>query len=65
MKRMYMIKDETAMTQDVQEALLAWKEYQETGSHVTWDETKTWMNSWFTDNELPAPTCHASFIICK
>ena len=59
LEKKYLPKEESPeLSQDVQEALLAWKEYDDTGLHVTWDETKTWMNSWFSDNELPAPVCH-------
>jgi len=48
----------TELSQEVQDALLSWNEYEQTGLHVTWNETKSWMNSWFTDNEQPAPVCH-------
>ena len=48
----------TELSQEVQDALLSWNEYEQTGLHVTWDETKSWMNSWFTDNEQLAPVCH-------
>jgi predicted transcriptional regulator len=41
-----------------QDTINAWKEYQETGLHATADEVETWLNSWGTDNELPAPICH-------
>lgn len=58
LEKKYLPKESPELSQDVQEALLAWKEYDDTGLHVTWDETKTWMSSWFSDNELPAPVCH-------
>lgn len=41
-----------------QEALEAWRDYQETGLHVTGDEVDRWLRSWGTDNEQPAPECH-------
>lgn len=41
-----------------QDTLKAWTEYKETGLHATSDEVETWLNSWGTDNELPAPVCH-------
>lgn len=48
-----------SLSEDVQEALLSWKECQDTGLHLDWDsEVKPWMNSWFSDNELEAPSCH-------
>ena len=40
-----------------QDTLNAWAEYKETGLHATSDEVETWLNSWGTDNELPAPVC--------
>lgn len=33
-------------------------EYQETGLHATAAEVDTWLNSWGSDNPLPAPICH-------
>ncbi|MFM2274978.1 MAG: hypothetical protein RL211_850 [Pseudomonadota bacterium] len=44
-----------ALRQDV---LHAWKEYQETGLHVTGAEADAWLKSWGTDAELPAPDLH-------
>lgn len=41
-----------------QDALRAWEDYQATGLHATADEVEKWMNSWGTDHEEPAPTCH-------
>lgn len=32
-----------------QEALASWAAYQETGRHLTAQETRTWLNSWGTD----------------
>lgn len=36
----------------------AWEDYQETGLHTTATAVDTWLASWGTDNELPAPVCH-------
>jgi predicted transcriptional regulator len=36
----------------------AWQHYQETGLHATQDELFAWMDSMFTDNQLPVPVCH-------
>lgn len=36
----------------------AWEEFQETGLHATAEEVDRWLESWGTDNELPAPACH-------
>lgn len=41
-----------------QEALDSWKEYQETGLHVTGQEARDWLNSWGTDSETDPPQCH-------
>jgi predicted transcriptional regulator len=41
-----------------QDALNAWDEYQKTGLHATGSEVDTWIASWGTENELPAPVCH-------
>jgi predicted transcriptional regulator len=41
-----------------QETLKAWEVFQTTGLHATADEVNTWLLSWGTDNELPAPECH-------
>lgn len=37
----------------------SYNHYKETGLHVTHDEIISWMESLFTDNELPPPACHA------
>lgn len=41
-----------------QDALTAWEEFQTTGLHATAEEVDKWLESWGTDNELPAPECH-------
>lgn len=41
-----------------QDTIKAWEEYRSTGLHVTAEEVDTWMASWGTDQELPAPQCH-------
>lgn len=41
-----------------QVTIKAWEEYQETGLHATAVEVDTWLASWGTENELPAPVCH-------
>ena len=41
-----------------QATLAAWQEFQETGLHVTGEEMDAWLESWGTENELPAPVCH-------
>lgn len=39
------------------ETLEAWDEFQANGAHATAEEVDTWLASWGTDNELPAPEC--------
>ena len=41
-----------------QDGINAWKEYQETGLHVTGDEVITWLDTWGEENEQAAPVCH-------
>ena len=40
------------------ETIAAWNDYQETGLHITADETVAWLDTWGTDNEAKAPVCH-------
>jgi len=40
------------------ETLKAWEEYAETGLHLTLDEVSNWAETWGTDKEKAAPTCH-------
>jgi len=40
------------------EALASWTDYQETGLHLTGDETFAWLRTWGTDEERPIPECH-------
>ncbi|MCL1960452.1 MAG: CopG family ribbon-helix-helix protein [Desulfovibrionaceae bacterium] len=42
-----------------QEALASWAAYKETGRHLTGQEVLAWLNTWGTDEERPAPECHA------
>lgn len=41
-----------------QEALDSWREYQETGLHLTGEEVKTWLRGWGTEAETDIPECH-------
>ena len=34
-----------------------WQDYQLTGKTVSATEVVTWMESWFTDDERPMPSC--------
>lgn len=42
----------------LQEALASWKEYEETGLHLTLDEVSAWLKTWGTDAESDPPPCH-------
>ena len=41
-----------------QDGINAWKEYQETGLHVTGDEVIAWLDTWGEENEQAVPICH-------
>ncbi|WP_019895445.1 type II toxin-antitoxin system RelB family antitoxin [Hydrogenovibrio halophilus] len=41
---------------DLKDALLSWKAFEETGEQFDWDnQIKPWVESWFTEDEKPAP----------
>ena len=40
------------------EANASWAAYQDTGRHLTADETADWLNSWGTAAEIGRPACH-------
>lgn len=42
-----------------QSCIASYNQYKETGLHVTHEELVPWLESLFTDNELPPPACHA------
>lgn len=41
-----------------QEAMASWKSYKTTGLHLTGDEVRDWIETWGSDDESDAPTCH-------
>lgn len=41
-----------------QEAMDAYNDYRTTGLHITHEELDTWLDTWGTENEQPAPPCH-------
>jgi len=41
-----------------QEAMNAREEYRRTGLHVTGEEIIEWLETWGTESEKAAPTCH-------
>jgi predicted transcriptional regulator len=42
-----------------QSCIDSYNQYKETGLHVTHEEIMPWLESLFTDDELPPPACHA------
>jgi predicted transcriptional regulator len=52
------VEREEARQSFQQEALASWSHYQETGLHLTGQETKEWLSTWGTDDETEAPGCH-------
>lgn len=41
-----------------QDAINAWKEYQNTGMQVGAEEVTAWLETWSEDDEQSAPVCH-------
>ncbi len=41
-----------------QDAVNAWKEYQENGLHVSGEEVVGWLSTWGEENEQAVPVCH-------
>ncbi len=41
-----------------QEALTSWKNFQETGLHLTAKEVSQWLDTWGTDRQREIPDCH-------
>ncbi len=42
-----------------EQALRAWQSYQDTGVHAIGEAVVAWLESWGSDDELPAPECQA------
>lgn len=40
------------------EALASWKDYKETGKHLTGDQVTEWLETWGSDQEQALPPCH-------
>lgn len=41
-----------------QEALASWSAYQETEKHLTGQEVRKWLGTWYTDKDAKIPPCH-------
>ncbi len=52
------VEREEKRSQYRKEAQAAWQDYQQTGAHITAEETITWLESWGTGHEQDAPSCH-------
>lgn len=52
------VEREEARESFKQEALQSWRDYRETGLHLTSEETAAWLESWGTEDEAEAPECH-------
>jgi len=52
------LEQEEFIEQIKNEAIEAWKHYQDTSLHVTGEEVLNWIASWGKENELEAPRCH-------
>ena len=49
------IKREEARESFKKEALEAWREYRETGLHLSVEETAAWLDTWGSEDETKAP----------
>lgn len=52
------VEREEAREDFKQEALASWKEFQETGLHLTGQEVGDWLKGWGTESESESPKCH-------
>jgi len=52
------VEREEARESFLQEAMSSWRDYQETGLHLTWEETRAWLETWGGDVESDPPACH-------
>lgn len=43
---------------EIDEAMAAWRDFEETGLHVTGQEMSAWLRTWGSDKEDEAPECH-------
>jgi len=55
---MQYVEREEARESFKKEAVASWKEYQETGLHLTGQEVRAWLDDWGTEAEAQVPECH-------
>ena len=55
--RQYLDREE-ARESFKQEALASWREYKESGQHLTGDEADAWLDTWGSKQEQVIPPCH-------
>ena len=55
--RQYLDREE-ARESFKQEALASWREYKETGHHLTGDEVVAWLDTWGSKQEKAISFCH-------
>lgn len=53
----YVARAEARLSFDEEEEA-SWRDYQETGLHLTLDEVSAWLKTWGTDAEGDPPPCH-------
>ena len=52
------VEREERLEAERQELLASWRDYQETGLHLTFEEVKEWLAKWGEDNIPELPPCH-------
>ena len=55
--RTYVEKEE-ARRSFIADAEESWRDYKETGLHLTGEEVSAWLATWGTEDETDAPECH-------
>jgi len=52
------IEQEEAIETLKEEARCSWASFQETGMHLTFEETRAWLKTWGSDKKMERPACH-------
>lgn len=52
------VSREEARQSFIAEAEASWREFEETGLHLTGEEVSAWMATWGTEDETDPPECH-------